>query len=125
VAAFGYPLGNTLGRGLKLTTGVVSALPEASDENMYLLDCLVNPGNSGGPLCDQQGRVVGMVTAKSSNTQDINSYGMALPADVLQSFLTNYLPGWRPERKALADTLPWDEVDRTVSPSVLMVLKKR
>src|SRR5262249_2233394 len=65
VAAFGYPLGDVMGSGLKLTSGVVSALPEPGNENLLLLDIKVNPGNSGGPLCDASGNVVGMIAAKS------------------------------------------------------------
>jgi S1-C subfamily serine protease len=125
VAAFGYPLGSALGRGLKLTTGVVSASPDPRADNMYLLDCRINPGNSGGPLCDRQGRVLGMVTAKSSISQDVDSYGMAIPADVLQSFLRSHIPGWRPASDASPAALEWDEIDRAVSASVLMVVKKR
>ncbi len=124
VAAFGFPLGDVLGRGLKLTTGVVSALPDPDEENMYLLDCRVNPGNSGGPLCDQYGRVVGMVTAKSGLSQNVDSYGMALPANVLHAFLEKSLPGWTPLVMENTDRLEWDEVDRAVSSSVLMVVKK-
>ncbi|MBW3600522.1 MAG: S1C family serine protease, partial [Planctomycetes bacterium] len=126
VAAFGYPLGDVLGRGLKLTTGVVSALPEANGDNMYLLDCRVNPGNSGGPLCNERGEVIGMVTAKSGISQDVDSYGMALPADLLQSFLERAVPGWTPPAvEAPADAMEWDKVDAAVSSSVLMVLMKR
>jgi S1-C subfamily serine protease len=125
VAAFGYPLGNALGKGLKLTTGVVSGAPEASADNMYLLDCRINPGNSGGPLCDRQGRVLGMVTAKSSISQDVDSYGMAIPADVLAEFLQSHVPGWSPSPGEAPAAMEWDEVDRAVSASVLMVVKKQ
>jgi S1-C subfamily serine protease len=115
-----------LGKGLKLTTGVVSATPEAGEDNMYLLDCRINPGNSGGPLCDRQGRVLGMVTAKSSISQDVDSYGMAIPSDVLQQFLQSHIPDWRPAPAAAAPaSMEWDEIDRAVSGAVLMVVKKQ
>jgi S1-C subfamily serine protease len=123
VAAFGFPLGDSVGKGLKLTTGVVSGLPDQSTEGMLLLDCRINPGNSGGPLCNTSGQVVGMVTAKSANAFGVDSYGMAIPADTLSQFLSAHLPRY----SAIADTaeteLPWDAVDRLVSPSVLTVLK--
>lgn len=126
VAAFGYPLGDVLGRGLKLTTGVVSALPDGNGENMYLLDCRVNPGNSGGPLCDQRGQVIGMVTAKSGSSASVDSYGMALPAGLLQEFLQRSLAdGGPPAAASPADPQEWDQVDAAVSASVLMVLKKK
>src|SRR5207237_6155773 len=86
VAAFGYPLGDKVGAGLKLTTGVVSGLPEKGNNNMLVLDAKVNPGNSGGPLCDAFGNVVGVVTAKSFSTRTVESYGMALPGSDLDAF---------------------------------------
>ncbi len=124
VAAFGYPLGNTFGSGIKLTTGVISATPEAGTHDMYMLDARINPGNSGGPICDSSGSVLGMVTAKSFIEENIDSYGMAIPATELEAFLKKTLPTYKP-RAANQKKMPWDEVDRLVSPSVLMVLNKR
>ncbi|HUT12374.1 MAG TPA: trypsin-like peptidase domain-containing protein [Thermoguttaceae bacterium] len=125
VGAFGYAESFSLGTGLKLTTGVISALPNDDSEGMYLLDCRINPGNSGGPLCDSSGNVVGMVTAKSLGGFGVDSYGMALPAEILLTFLREHLPKTRhpvPPRKS-ATPLPWDEIDRLVGSSVLMVVQ--
>jgi S1-C subfamily serine protease len=122
VAALGFPLGDYVGSGLKLTTGVVSALPEPGNGYMVMLDARVNPGNSGGPLCDASGKVIGMITAKSFGGGFIDSYGMALPGADLDSFLKKHLKNYH---TAPADPkkLAWEDVDRLVSPSVLMVLK--
>ncbi len=126
VAAFGYPLGDVIGKGLKLTTGVVSSPPDGTAENMILLDLRVNPGNSGGPLCDSRGNVVGMVTAKTGGL-GVDSYGMALPAAELLKFLEGNLPAdaARPEAAESDEPLTWDKVDQMVSPAVLMVMKVR
>ncbi len=122
VAAFGYPGGEALGEGLKLTTGVISALPDQRQDKMYLLDCLINPGNSGGPLCDTRGNVIGMVTAKIGAGLGVDSYGMALPAKDLQAFLKKHLPRHRQEAAQPGQARrEWDEVDQEVSPSVVMV----
>ncbi len=124
VAAFGFPLGDALGSHLKLTTGVISSLPDASNEHMLLLDCTVNPGNSGGPLCDKRGEVVGMVTAKSIAAYGIDSYGMAIPSTDLKQFLDRNLPGDAAPVVPNADTpMDWQQVDHSVSPAILMVLK--
>lgn len=122
VAVLGFPLGDSVGSGLKLTTGVVSGTPEQGTKNMLLLDAKVNPGNSGGPLCDAAGNVVGMVTAKSFTGRNIDSYGMALPAAELEDFLRKHLNDYA-ATAARDKPMEWDEVDRLVSPSVLMVLK--
>src|SRR5207253_1333082 len=76
VMALGFPLGDVFGSGLKLTTGVISATPEAGNNQMLILDARVNPGNSGGPLCDSFANVIGLVTAKSFTGGRIDSYGM-------------------------------------------------
>ncbi|MCA9219299.1 MAG: trypsin-like peptidase domain-containing protein, partial [Planctomycetales bacterium] len=123
VAVFGYPLGDSVGKGLKLTTGVISGLPDQSTEDMLLLDCRVNPGNSGGPLCDTHGYVIGMVTAKSANSLGVDSYGMAIPADRLALFLQENLPEFAATDQPAPDELAWDAVDRLVSPAVLTILK--
>jgi S1-C subfamily serine protease len=124
VGVLGYGLGDVIGSELKLTTGVVSALPEKRNKNMLLLDCRVNPGNSGGPLCDACGCVTGMVTAKSFVGEGIDSYGMALPAADLTAFVKKHLPEYAPP-PLLTKKLEWDEVDRLVSPSVVMIMKPR
>jgi len=128
VGAFGYPLGDSVGKGLKLTTGIVSATQQQSENGMVLLDCRVNPGNSGGPLCDVQGNVVGIVTAKSRASSDVDSYGMAVPSEAAIVFLKKNLPDYTP----LEDDNPfddedreWNDIDREVSPSVLMILLMR
>lgn len=127
VGAFGYPLGETVGRGLKLTTGVVSATPDQTETGMMLLDCRINPGNSGGPLCSAQGEVVGIVTAKSVAGRNEEAYGMAVPAELIVEFLKQHLPDYEPPAAAGVGAGPaeWDAVDRQVSPSVVMLLAKR
>jgi S1-C subfamily serine protease/thioredoxin-related protein len=122
VAAFGYPLGESLGGGLKLTNGVISALAEDEKVPGLLLDVRVNPGNSGGPLCDVCGNVIGLVSAKSRASDRIDSYGMAQPAQFLAAFLQQHLPAYRP-LPVKTRKLEWQGVDRLVSASVVMVVK--
>jgi S1-C subfamily serine protease len=124
VAVLGFPLGDMVGSGLKFTVGVVSATPEAGNDNRLLLDAKVNPGNSGGPLLDAHGNVIGMVTAKSFAFANIESYGLAIPAPELEAFLKKNLKDYKPVAvKAGTDNPSWEEVNRLASPSVLMVLR--
>jgi S1-C subfamily serine protease len=126
VAAFGYPLGDILGSGLKLTQGRIAALPDPTADNMLLLDLRINPGNSGGPLCDNRGNVVGMVTAKTNRIL-ADSYGMARPAAELLKFLEQHLPADASRAPAFEGEQPleWDAVDARVSNSVLMLVKMK
>jgi S1-C subfamily serine protease/thioredoxin-related protein len=125
IAVFGYPVADGGGTTLKLTTGIVSAPADQTPAGMILLDCRVNPGNSGGPLCDARGNVVGIVTAKSLNSITADSYGMARPVDQIGDFLKKHLPGFQLQAAPATDTRSeqWDDVDRRVSPSVLMVVR--
>ncbi|MDX1944915.1 MAG: trypsin-like peptidase domain-containing protein [Pirellulaceae bacterium] len=124
IGAFGYPLNDVVGDGLKLTTGIISATHRQTHHGLMLLDCRINPGNSGGPLCSNNGCVAGMVTAKSHGGADIESYGMAIPGEKILAFLKAKVPGYVAPPIASASTAAgWDEVDRKVSPSVVLILK--
>lgn len=62
VTAVGYPLHSLLSSGLQATSGEVSALSGVGNDSRYLqISAPVNPGNSGGPLLDSSGNVVGVV----------------------------------------------------------------
>lgn len=99
-------IGNALGTlANTLTTGVVSAKDRAismSDGTaMKLLqtDCTVNSGNSGGPLFNQYGEVIGIINAKyssgtstfSSNEASIEGIGFAIPINDVQTILSDLM----------------------------------
>jgi len=81
-----YCVGNPLGElAYSMTTGTVSGLDRVIKTedvpggiNMFQLDAAVNHGNSGGPVYDSRGEVVGIVTAKSGAT-DAEGLGFAIP----------------------------------------------
>ena len=81
-----YAVGNPLGElDFSMSTGYVSALDRAitSDEsgvaiNMFQIDAAVNSGNSGGPVYDAAGEVIGIVTAKYAST-GVEGLGFAIP----------------------------------------------
>ncbi len=122
VGVFGYPLGDAAGTHLKLTTGIISSLPEKRTMGMLMLDCRVNPGNSGGPLCNNKGECIGLITAKSGGGFGVDSYGMARPGKALQKYLEDHLPNYAPPDTADED-LEWDKIYQHVSASVLMIVK--
>jgi S1-C subfamily serine protease len=65
VVVAGYPLRGILSSGLNVTTGTVSALSGlGNDTNTMQITAPVQPGNSGGPLLNASGHVIGVVVAK-------------------------------------------------------------
>jgi S1-C subfamily serine protease len=65
VEVFGYPLTSVLAKAGNFTLGNVSALVGIGEDSRYLqISAPVQPGNSGGPLLDQYGNLIGVVTAK-------------------------------------------------------------
>lgn len=65
VFVLGYPLRSSMGDEIKLTTGVISSKTGINGAvTDYQFSAPVQPGNSGGPLFDKQGNVIGIVSAK-------------------------------------------------------------
>lgn len=82
-------IGNALGYGQSVTTGIVSALDrsitnESGTTSTYIqTDAAINPGNSGGALLNLDGELIGINTAKLSDT-DVEGMGYAIPiSDVI------------------------------------------
>ena len=96
VAAFGFPLSGLLSSGGNFTLGNVTALAGIADDTRSIqISTPVQPGNSGGPLLDQKGNVVGIVTSKLNAlklavaTSDIpENVNFAIKASVATSFLS-------------------------------------
>ena len=73
-------IGNALGYGQSVTTGIVSALDrrvDTTDAIMIQTDAAINPGNSGGALLNMNGEVIGINSAKFSST-DVEGMGYAI-----------------------------------------------
>ncbi|MEE0059997.1 MAG: trypsin-like peptidase domain-containing protein [Acutalibacteraceae bacterium] len=76
-------IGNALGYGQSVTVGYISALErevQMTDKTMTLIqtDAAINPGNSGGALIDTNGSVIGINSAKYSDT-NVEGMGYAIP----------------------------------------------
>ena len=76
-------IGNALGYGQSVTTGIVSAvnrqLEDSNSKNGFIqTDAAINPGNSGGALLNMQGQVIGINSAKLASTE-VEGMGYAIP----------------------------------------------
>ena len=61
----GYPFGNAVSSSVKVTKGIVSSLSGIGDNfSQIQIDAALQPGNSGGPILDDSGQVIGVAVAK-------------------------------------------------------------
>lgn len=100
VCAIGNPLGELTNT---MTVGYVSALDREINENgtpinMFQTDCAINSGNSGGPIFDMHGNVIGITTAKyssnsslSSSTASIEGIGFCVPINDAMDIVSDLL----------------------------------
>ncbi len=128
VVTYGFPLVGILGTSPSLTTGEVSALAGLrGDPNMLITSAPVQSGNSGGPLLDRGGHVVGVVVAKLAALRVAERTGGDLPQNVnfaiqgpvAVEFLRRN--GVTPRLAVTAQTLPPAEVGEIAHPSTLLL----
>jgi S1-C subfamily serine protease len=81
-------MGNPLGLGMSVSAGIVSALNrnlhDTPFDDYIQTDAAINRGNSGGPLLDTRGRLIGMNTAIASSTGENTGVGFAIPVDAIR-----------------------------------------
>lgn len=98
VIVVGYPLSSLLSREANVTSGVISAMAGIhGDTRHYQITAPVQKGNSGGPLADSSGNVVGIVSSKlnamkiAGQTGDIpQNVNFAIKSDLARKFLDRY-----------------------------------
>jgi S1-C subfamily serine protease len=97
VVAIGYPLHGLLTSDLTVTTGIISSLAGLHNDTRFLqISAPVQPGNSGGPLHDNSGNIVGVVSAKLDALRMVKATGdipqninFAIKTGALRDFLDN------------------------------------
>ncbi len=79
-------IGNALGYGQSVTTGIISAKDRdvetstGTESGLLQTDAAINPGNSGGALLNMEGQVIGINVAKYSST-DVEGMGYSIPSN--------------------------------------------
>jgi 2-alkenal reductase len=103
-----YAIGNPFGLQRTLTSGIVSALerrlPTAGGREVrgvIQTDAAVNPGNSGGPLLDSSGRLIGVNTAILSESGSSAGIGFAIPVDLVARVVPDIIRHGRAPRPGL------------------------
>ena len=97
-------IGNPYGLERTATTGIVSALERTIEspngfaiQNAIQTDAAINQGNSGGPLFDRAGRVVGMNSQMASQNGGNVGLGFAVPIDTIRPIAQAVITGGRAE----------------------------
>ena len=92
-----YAIGNPFGLQGTMTRGIISAIrsirgPQGNPiEDAIQTDAAVNPGNSGGPLLNSRGEVIGITTLIANNGADQSSgIGFAIPINTAKAVLADY-----------------------------------
>ena len=106
VIALGFPLSSTLGGDLTVTRGIISSQRKIEGYDYFQTDAALNPGNSGGPLVNRDGEVIGMNTSKHSAAEGV---GFALSVGEMDSRLSalassTVIPTLRPRPTATPRT---------------------
>ena len=95
VTAVGYPLAFVLSAEPRVTTGTVSAVSGIQgDFRVFQIEASVQPGNSGGPLLDDRGHVIGVVNSRLNDLAMVEATGsipqnvnFAIKSSIVQIFL--------------------------------------
>ena len=123
-------IGNPFGLDQTLTTGVVSALdreiestPGRVIRNVIQTDAAVNPGNSGGPLLDSAGRLIGVNSSILSPSGAFAGIGFAIPVDEVNRIVTQLIRHGTIVRPSLGITLAPDQLTERLQLEGVLVMR--
>jgi hypothetical protein len=105
VATRAYVIGTPKGYGFSITDGLVSQIRRVDGFPQYQVSCPISPGNSGGPLLDERGRVIGIVSWTKTDAQNMS---FAIPSREIFSL------------KATRTVTPWDNLPDTARPPLAL-----
>jgi serine protease Do len=99
-------IGNSFGIGQTVSCGILTAKGRANvgivdDEDFLQTDAAVNPGNSGGPLINLKGEVIGINTAIATRSGGFQGIGFAIPSGLVREILEHLLREGRVSRGQL------------------------
>jgi S1-C subfamily serine protease len=121
----GYPLIDRMGASIKITQGIVSGKTRNAAIGVdIVVDAKVNPGNSGGPLLNDRGQVIGIVTMKSRSTVTEDSYGLAISTARFSPFLQKNNITLSPSPDA-SQVLTAEQIATRLKPSTVCILSVR
>ena len=119
VFVLGYPLTTTMGEDIKLTTGVISSKTGfQGDVSLYQTSAPIQPGNSGGPLFNNKGNLIGIVNAKHKGAENV---GYAIKLSYLKNLLDSSNETIPLNSVNTISSLPLTEKVKAITSCVLLV----
>lgn len=119
---YGYPLGRDLGYSVVATVGHITAMQSSGSTSHFLVDAAANPGNSGGPVLNRRGEVVGVMTGKFVIAQEGYTLSEALNYAVPIEYSNDLLADVDLRAsKSTSITSVAGPLDKEVSPAVVMI----
>jgi protease Do-like 1, chloroplastic len=114
-----FAIGNPFGQSLTMTSGIVSALDReiqsVTDQpitGVIQTDAALNPGNSGGPLLNRAGQLIGVNTAIASPSGGSVGIGFAIPVDTVQRVVPDLIRTGRTARPVIGIVALRDQYTR-------------
>ncbi len=99
----GFPLNDIMGSNFKITDGIISSNTGLNDDvRFYQISVPLQPGNSGGPLFNKNGNIIGITTAKLNSNAvgtNIENVNYAIKIQYLENIL-NMLPSYTKPKNA-------------------------
>jgi S1-C subfamily serine protease len=120
----GYPFGDAFSNSIKVTTGVVSSTRGVGDDSgQFQLDAAVQPGNSGGPIYDSSGNIVGVVISqlnKKTFGSLVENVNFGVKASTVRQFLIS--SGLNSRKSTQTDHKSTEQLAEIAQNQALMVM---
>ncbi len=121
IRAIGFPLSDVLGTDVKVTRGTISGIMQRDGQKQFQIDAAVNPGNSGGPVVNSKGEVIGVTSAKLSGVE-VNRVGFCVPSSPVRELIKK--SGSQLQKSNATEELKGPALVAAVIPSVAYVKVK-
>lgn len=125
VFTIGFPISDIMGENVKVSDGIVSSLTGAGDDKKYLqISVPIQPGNSGGPLFNSDGMLIGITTARLNQDAvqtKVENVNYAIKSEFLSNLLS-YIPAYKaPENASSLKGLQFKEQVKILKSFVCLI----